>query len=163
MDLGCLRAWGWKRQRGHRNPACSNGECCGGQCHIIVFINRSSFILKLARASVPSFPIRRLFQSLIPLLVRNNVIAQIYSRSVQSHLFLCQYCSLAQTALLSCTMGSRFQFLWNKGCLGHIRISQGKLQQIQRLHKHRQFWCAVLLWLWAHASRCCLTTWLNLA
>lgn len=111
MGLGCLRAWGWKRQRGHRNPARSYGESCGGQCHIIVFVNRSSFILKLARASVPSSPIRRLFQSLIPLLSRNNVIAQIYSWSVQSHLFLCQYCSLAQTALLNCTMGSRFQFL----------------------------------------------------
>lgn len=31
--------------------------------------------LKAGQDSVPSFPIRKLFQSLVPLLVRNNVIA----------------------------------------------------------------------------------------
>lgn len=35
---------------GSRNPACSYSEGYGGLCHIIIFINPSSFILKLARA-----------------------------------------------------------------------------------------------------------------
>lgn len=35
---------------GSRNPACSYSEGYGGLCHIIMFINPSSFILKLARA-----------------------------------------------------------------------------------------------------------------